>query len=194
MQHINHYYTSIHGWFQFEVLYKHMVDQCDPSIPYHFVEVGVWKGKSAVFMATEINNQGKNVKFDCIDTWLGSEEHFDKTNPSYEPLVEIPDGLFKHFLQNIRPVNHIINPIRMTSIEASKLYEDNSLDFVLIDAAHDYENVKEDIKHWFPKVKKGGVMAGDDYHYTWPGVVKAADEAFGNKIQVVGSTWYVEKI
>ena len=82
----------------------------------------------------------------------------------------------------------------MTSIEASKLYEDNSLDFVLIDAAHDYENVKEDIKHWFPKVKKGGVMAGDDYHYTWPGVVKAADEAFGNKIQVVGSTWYVEKV
>jgi len=155
--------------------------------------VGTWKGKSAIYLATEINNQGKNIKLDCVDTWIGSEEHFDKTNPSYEPLTEIPDGLYNHFMENIIPVNHIINPIRMTSIEASKLYEDDSLDFVLIDAAHDYENVKKDIEHWYPKVRKGGVLAGDDYHYTWQGVIDAANEAFGDQLRVSGTTWFIEK-
>jgi len=70
---------------------------------------------------------------------------------------------------------------------------DIKIDYLHIDAGHSYENVKEDIKHWYPKVRPGGVMAGDDYHHTWPGVVKAADEAFGSDIKVVGSTWYVEK-
>jgi len=170
-----------------------MVDQCDSDSPYHFVEVGTWKGKSAIYLATEINNQAKNIRLDCIDTWVGSEEHFDKTNPSYDPLTEIPDGLYNHFLSNIDPLKHIINPIRLTSVDASKLYEDNLLDFVLIDAAHDYENVKNDIKHWYPKVKNGGVLAGDDYHHTWPGVMAAANEAFGDQLKVIGSTWFIEK-
>ena len=43
------------------------------------------------------------------------------------------------------------------------LYENNSLDFVLIDASHKYIDVKEDIISWLPKVKKGGYLIGDDY-------------------------------
>jgi len=68
----------------------------------------------------------------------------------------------------------VINPIRTTSIEASKLYEDNSLDFVFIDASHKYVDVKDDIKSWLPKVRKGGILAGDDI--IWGGVEKAVKE------------------
>ena len=50
----------------------------------------------------------------------------------------------------------------MTSVEASKLYENESLDFVFIDACHEYSCVKEDIIAWYPKIKKGGVLAGHD--------------------------------
>ena len=32
-----------------------------------------------------------------------------------------------------------------------------------IDARHDYESVKEDLEHWLPKVKLGGIVAGHDY-------------------------------
>lgn len=46
---------------------------------------------------------------------------------------------------------------------AKNIFEDNSLDFVYIDAAHDYENVKADYNAWYPKLRVGGVMSGHDY-------------------------------
>jgi predicted O-methyltransferase YrrM len=84
--------------------------------------------------------------------------------------------LYDKFLDNIEPVKNVINPIRMHSLNAVDLYDDNSLDFVFIDAAHDYENVIKDIRAWYPKVKTGGLFAGHDYDPSWHGVVKAVDE------------------
>jgi len=48
-----------------------------------------------------------------------------------------------------------------------------------IDASHDYTNVMADIKAWYPKIKFGGTMSGDDYCSGWQGVVDAVDEYFG---------------
>ena len=118
-------------------------------------------------MAVEIINSGKNIKFDVVDHWLGSSEH--QKNPSVKRGT-----LYDEFINNTKPVNHIINPLRMTSVEASKLYDDNSLDFVFIDASHEYEFVKEDIKHWFPKVREGGIIAGDDMEWHVADSIKRA--------------------
>jgi hypothetical protein len=69
----------------------------------------------------------------------------------------------------------------MTSKEASQLFADNSIDGIFIDAAHEYEAVKEDLELWYPKVKSGGYFCGHDYSHGWPGVIKAVDEFFANK-------------
>ena len=61
------------------------------------------------------------------------------------------------------------------------MYEDNSLDFVFIDASHKYIDVKEDIINWLPKVRKGGILAGDDF--SWSGVRRALKELLPNKYQ-----------
>ena len=45
---------------------------------------------------------------------------------------------------------------------------DHSLDFVFLDASHEYKDVKDDIEHWLPKVKIGGTLGGDDMN--WKGV------------------------
>lgn len=187
-----HYYQYVQGWFVQESFYTQMVESCNNNDKYHFVEVGSWKGKSSTYMGVEIFNSGKHIKFDCVDTWLGSEEHTNPQSSCYEPLLEETDGLFKEFLKNIEPLKSIINPIRMSSVEASKLYEDVSLDFVYIDGAHDYDSVYDDIQHWYPKVKVGGYIAGDDLD--WQGVNMAVYDNFENKfVSIRGKTWVKQK-
>jgi predicted O-methyltransferase YrrM len=80
----------------------------------------------------------------------------------------------------------------MTSVEASKLFEDKTLDFVFIDGAHDYDSVFDDIHHWFPKVKVGGYISGDDLD--WRGVNMAVYDNFENNfISIKGKTWIKQK-
>lgn len=159
------------NWFTYANFYRDMVKQLDNNS--HIVEVGSWKGKSSVFMAVEIINSGKNIKFDCVDTWLGSK---DGLTANHRAVLN--NTLYDIFLSNIEPVKHIINPIRMTSVEASQLYQDCSLDFVFIDAGHSYASVKQDIESWLPKLKHGSILAGHDYNNGWPGVNRAVNEKF----------------
>lgn len=58
--------------------------------------------------------------------------------------------------------------IKKFSVDASRDFEDNSLDFVYIDGNHSGEAVKEDIEAWISKVKPGGIMAGHDFTGRWP--------------------------
>lgn len=58
----------------------------------------------------------------------------------------------------------------------------NDVDFVYIDGNHSYRFVKIDIESYYPKVKSGGVIGGDDYNYSrFPGVTKAVDEFIKKK-------------
>jgi len=61
---------------------------------------------------------------------------------------------------------------------ASLLVEDNSLDFVFIDADHGYKGCFEDIEKWKSKIKLGGFVTGHDIWMS--GVQKAVKEHFGN--------------
>jgi len=80
----------------------------------------------------------------------------------------------------MKPAEGYYTPLKMTSLDAAKLYEDASLDFVFIDASHEYEDVKNDINAWLPKVKMGGVIAGHDY--PWESVAKAVHEVLADEI------------
>lgn len=184
---MEHFYKNVNSenWFDYEGLYSEIVlNSKDDS---HFVEVGVWKGMSACFMAVEIINSGKKIKFDCVDTWEFVETSTEITEPQFESLFEI-------FESNIEPVKDQINIIKSLSWDGAKLYEDNSLDFVFIDAGHDYDSVMKDLKAWYPKIKDGGIIAGHDYHFNI-GVYPAVNEYFGEtNVRQVGSCWLINKI
>ena len=63
------------------------------------------------------------------------------------------------------------------SVAASGLFADESIDWVHLDARHDYESVKSDIAAWLPKVKPGGWLSGDDYdELKFPELVRAVGE------------------
>ena len=84
--------------------------------------------------------------------------------------------------------------IKKHSVDAVQDFEDESLDFVYIDANHNYEFVKEDIEAWTPKVRKGGIVSGHDYYITKSGnsgVVDAVDEYVGKHGYELKTTpWY----
>ena len=63
-------------------------------------------------------------------------------------------------------------------MQPPKLFENESLDFIFIDACHDYECVVDDLNAWFPKLKKNGIIAGHDYYAGFYGVEKAVNEFF----------------
>lgn len=191
---IPHYYYFIDGWFDQEHLFSQMVASCNDINYYKFVEIGSWKGRSSCYMGVEILNSKKNIKFDCIDTWLGSKEHQDPKSNHYEPLLQIEDGLYNLFLRNIKPLESVITPLRMTSVDACKLYENESLDFIYIDGDHDYLSVKEDISIWYPKLKNGGYIAGDDFEEdAWPGVYYAINEYFNDNVTVIRDTTWIKQ-
>jgi predicted O-methyltransferase YrrM len=74
-------------------------------------------------------------------------------------------------------------------------FEDNSFDFIYIDASHTYEDTKKDIELYLPKVKKGGIIGGHDYQQDeFPGVKKSVLELVGKPDEVFRDYSWVKKL
>ncbi len=175
---MQHFYSKVPGWCSFAGVYADAV-KAAPKTGAIFVEVGAWKGKSACFMGVEIANSRKTIEFYVVDHWKGSDE------PAHHEDADVRAGrLYEVFLRTIKPVAAHVRPLRASSLEAAAQFEDGLVDLVLLDAGHTYEDVSADIAAWLPKIKPGGVIAGDDYN--WTGVRQAIEEAFAGKIEVLG--------
>lgn len=146
----------------------------------HVLEIGSWKGDSAIAMA----KASDNVMVTCVDTWLGSET--DKTGS-----IAKSQDVFEAFRKNVLEsgVGHRIKWHRMTSEEAAKnACRGLKYDVIFIDADHSYEATKNDIALWWPSLMQGGVMVGHDYQTVqFPGVDRAVHEFFGNQVEAYGS-------
>jgi len=134
-----------------------------------WVEVGSWLGKSISYCVVESMNRNRKYEFHCVDTWEGSEEHQNRE-------VVKSGQLFNKFKNNISLISNYVQLHRMPSVEAAKKFDDESIDCIFIDAAHDYENVKADIEAWYPKMKSGAVIGYDDHTPGQVGVRKAVAE------------------
>ena len=114
-------------------------------------EIGVEQG---VF--SEIICQIDNViKLYSIDAWRAYSRYRDHTRQ------EKLDKFYEISRIRLKPYNCEI--VRKYSLDAARDFMDNSLDFVYIDANHDYEHVYGDLSVWSKKVKKGGIVSGHDY-------------------------------
>ena len=126
-------------------------------------EIGVYCGRGTAMWIVELLNSPVTFDYFAIDNFKGSAD--------YES-----ENLYEKTIQNLTPILDKVNVLKMDSIEAVKRFPDGYFDVVYIDGAHDYESVKKDVNHWFPKVREDGYIAGDDYVKGWPGVVRAVDE------------------
>jgi predicted O-methyltransferase YrrM len=119
----------------------------------------------------------------------------------HEPLAArgILDLYFLRVKFRLSELGNRAQMIRKYSVPAAELFHDNELDFVFLDADHLYESVKQDIAVWYPKVRSGGIIGGDDYATKWPGVSQAVNEFFQARGLTINTDknqpriWWVQK-
>jgi hypothetical protein len=153
--------------------------------PARIIEVGTWKGASAIHMGQLLEKARLETEIVCIDTWLGSPGLYTRENDEYLPSLRPRFGyptLYYTFLANVVRANQQsrITPLALPSHLAAQVLTHFGVtaELIYLDAAHDYESVKSDLLSYWPLVSENGVLFGDDYG-TWPGVTKAVNEFSG---------------
>lgn len=165
---MKHNYFKIPGWFNMHEPYDQLLEICeDDDI---IVEIGSFMGRSTSYLATNIVNSEKKVKVFCIDTFEGSSEHGS---------LNIPKDFFPEFEKNVQPFidEGFVIPMQGRSDDPQiiNFFADKSVKGIIVDGAHEYDAVKEDITNWWPKLKDDGYMVGDDI--SLPAVQQAAQDA-----------------
>jgi hypothetical protein len=118
------------------------------------VEIGVKRGHFSKILLDNWDCE----KIYLIDPW---EEQENKTYDEKHTYNED----FEKTKEQLKNYEKKYEIIRKYSHEAYSYFKDNSIDFIYIDGNHSYEAVKKDLELWYPKLRKGGVLAGDDYNF-----------------------------
>lgn len=141
-------------------------------------EIGVWRGE----FSADIVRRVKPRCLHLIDPWAFMS---DRAGSIYGGSVAkeqtdmdvIHDEVAQQFLAQISAGTIVMH--RALSAEAAAEFEDECFDWIYIDGDHSYEGVLADLRAFTPKVKRGGLVTGDDYgRRGWwgAGVKKAVDE------------------
>ena len=118
------------------------------------VEIGVDRGEYSEILC----KANPNLVLSCIDPWV-ADTYEDGIPDKAAPF----DEYYKLAVTRLAPYNCEI--LRKTSAEALEDFPDNSLDFVYIDANHDFPNFIFDLHNWIKKVRVGGIVSGHDFVY-----------------------------
>jgi hypothetical protein len=119
------------------------------------VEIGVWHGD----FAKHNLNHYKGVYY-CVDPYKHIESNGNDKNFKNETINNNNFNICKN---NLKIFGDRVKLIRKESLVACDMFENEFFDWIYIDASHTYENVMNDLNHWYPKLKKGGLFSGDDY-------------------------------
>jgi hypothetical protein len=156
-----------------------------------FVEVGCKEGRTTGHVLKNV----PNARVIAIDPWCAMPDQKGvQGGETYEEWDF--ERIKREFWDNVGSHSERCGHLRMTSEEAVRVGSmAGSFDCIFIDAAHDYESVKKDIRLWWPKIRAGGMLVGHDFNHKWPGVERAVAECFD--LMQVGvapdSVWFVIK-
>lgn len=183
------------GWGGDSTMLSDMVAQVSPAI---IIEVGSWLGESAINMAYTATKCGLDTAIICVDTWLGSAEHW--VEPKLAEQMGWKNGrplLYERFLANVVASGYqeMIVPFPISS-EAGALaldYWGVKADMIYLDASHEFELVSMELRRYRePLLRPGGVILGHDYEM--PGVKAAVTQYCAErqlKFEVEQGCWII---
>ncbi len=121
------------------------------------IEVGV---KQGAFSEIILSKWTLCTNYKLVDLWAHQK--------NYKDIANVDDSKHNEFLleakERLKKWEDKIEYFKMYSTEAAKKIEKESVDFIYIDARHDYCGAMQDLEHYWPLLKPGGVMAGHDYN------------------------------
>jgi len=156
-------------------------------------EIGVEKGLYSEVLCKA--NLGLHLS--CIDPWTVSA--YEAGTHAVDTKQHKYDERYIEARNRLAPYNTTI--IKQPSLDALHQFRDESLDFVYIDANHDFPNFVNDLHNWRKKVRIGGIVSGHDYavfSYKKHNHVKRALDAYARcyriiPLFVVGAMEYKEE-
>ena len=177
------YPPDLSGWGGDSPAFAELITKLRPKL---IVEVGSWKGASAVTMAEALKSGGLDGKILCIDTWLGALEFWmDQSDPERFLSLKCRHGypqVYFQFLANVCHSGHqdriVPFPIDSATAALWLLSQGVSADLIYIDGSHEEEAVYQDLLDYSAVLRPGGILFGDDWE--WSGV-RAAVERFARE-------------
>lgn len=177
--------NKIPGWYDWDEWNKNIVATLPDGALYF--EVGCFLGRSTAALAQHIQDSGKKIRLQVVDTFALKPGDPEALYFALNDQGKTVKGLVKFrevFERNMREAGFIVgrspdNWLQAYTAPSTKHADslrDEVADVVFIDAEHGYDAVLADIRAWWPKLKRGGVMAGHDI-YTYDTVYRAVKVA-----------------
>lgn len=174
------YERDLAGWGSLSAAFSQMVREVRPGL---IIEVGSWKGASAIEMAGVVEQEELDTKILCIDTWLGALEfRLDQNDPERFLALECEHGyprVYYRFLANVCHAKHSqrIIPFPLDSATAALWLMTHGIkaDLIYIDGSHEEEAVYNDLLDYREVLSSRGRMFGDDWDWA---SVRSAISAF----------------
>lgn len=167
---------DVRGWHGDAPFFGELIRALRPRL---VVEVGSWKGQSAITMARALDQLGPGHELCCVDTWLGAVEfvlnqHDEERYGSLAHRHGYPT-VYYQFLANVvrAGMQHVVVPFPQTSLTAARWLLRMGLqpELVYVDGSHEERDVYADLEYYWLAAAPGAVLFGDDLD--WPGVRNA---------------------
>lgn len=196
---LQEYPEDLQGWGSQSPAFQELIQRVKPS---RIIEVGTWKGGSAIHMATVARGLGLTPEIICVDTFLGAVEFWtDQNDPERYLALKCKNGyptVYYQFVANVlhRQCQDLITPFPQTATIASLWFRrfDVKADLIYIDGSHEEDDVYADLVSYWGLVRPGGVLVGDDWG--WDGVRLAATrfaKEQGLAVTQLQDKWYLDK-
>ena len=142
--------------------------------PFHFrfVEIGVdWCENTVQFNRILHHFYAGNTTFEgyVVDSWgHRGVELADDGNVVQDKNEDAGGAKAKRYCSRYFPQpgpqnRYNVTMVQGLSVASAARFPDNYFDFIYIDALHTYNATKDDMDAWWPKLRPGGLFAGDDF-------------------------------
>lgn len=188
---------NIIGWGAGNNILVELIDQFKP---HRVLEVGTFFGLSASQMTEAALKHTTDFELVCVDTFLGSQEHWLMEATSQEGVINVDVVLgrlliYEQFLSNMihAGLTDYVTPMPIDSTNAFFVLQKYGYfaDMIYVDGAHDYISASVDFSHYAQLVAPGGVLVGDDFVH--PDIKKAVEAVFPNGVEEYGNKFVWRK-